>query len=404
MNSQVFEDIKVVELCWAGVGPIICSYLAYFGAEVIKVESESRPDPTRTMPPFKDNIPGINRSGFYGNLNSNKLICSLNLKNSKSKDILKPLIRRCDIVVESFTPGVLERLGFSYEEVKKLKRDVIMLRTCMLGHSGSEMNRPGYGAILSGLCGFPLLTGYPDTEVAGTATSYTDFVAPQFALASLLMALDIRSKTGQGRYIDQSQFESSVHFMEPVILDYTVNKRVRSRDGNRSSYAAPHGIYPCQGADRWVAIAVFSDEEWLALCSVMGRPGLAEDEKFATLDLRIRSEDELDRCIEMWTKNHTAEEITELLQRVSIASGPVADGKDIHKDPQLKHREHFKVLDHPERGKCTFDSPPIILSRTPGGMRMPDPCASQHTEYVCTKILGMPDDEFLNFLSQGVFE
>ena len=394
----------MIDFGWLGVGALISTYLAAFGADVIKVESATHPDVVRAMPPYKDGIPGLNRSGFFANMNSNKHSITLRMDHPRALDIARNLIAISDVVVENFTPGTMEKWGLSYEDIRKFKPDIVMVSSSMTGAAGPYSGRRGYGAVLSALCGFPHFTGWPDREPAGTATSYTDFVVVQFAVASLLAALDKRRKTGEGCYIQQSQFETALYFLQPAILDYFVNHRVESRWGNRAPNATPHGIFRCKGHDRWCAIAIFNEEEWAFLCQAMGEPPWASASKFSSILGRKDNEDELERLVEAWSIDHTREEVVAILRSADIAAGVVADGFDIHEDSQLKYRHHFWELEHPEMGRCTYDAPPAILSETPAMSSKPAPCMGQDNAYIYTEVLGMSETEFINLLREGVFE
>ena len=201
-----------------------------------------------------------------------------------------------------------------------------------------------------------------------------------------------------------SQFEAGVNFLTPLVLDYCVNNRVASRAGNYCSYAAPHNAYRCRGQDRWCTIAVFSNEEWQSFCLVTRNPLWTRDERFATLLGRKEHELELDRLVEEWTINYTAEEVMTLMQKGGVAAGIVETNQDLLQDPQLRHRHHFWVLNHREMGPLSHMGQACQLSKTPAELKMAAPCLGEHNEYVCTKILGMSDEEFVELLQQGVFD
>ena len=295
MAKRALEGLKVLEFCWAAAGPIAGLYLAHHGARVIRIESMHRTDVLRVVAPYKDDIPGVNRAGLWGCYNSNKLGMALNLSHPKAIDVVKRLIIWSDIVGESFAPGVMEKLGFGYNELKKIKPDIIMYSSSSQGQTGPHSNSPAYGVHLVSLSGFTHFTGWPDRVAAQPYAVYTDFISPRFLLVAILAAVDYHHRTGEGQYIDISQLEGGVYFILPAILDYTLNKRVETRAGNKCSCAAPHGAYPCKGDDRWCVIGIFNDEEWNALCQVMGNPDWAEKQEFATLLGRKKNEEELNK-------------------------------------------------------------------------------------------------------------
>lgn len=401
---QALEGIKIADFSWVGVGPWIAKYLADHGAETIRIESHTRPELLRTAPPYKDNIPGINRSGYFALFNSNKYSMSLNLNHPRGVEVARRLINWSDIVIESFGPGRMKKWGLGYEDIKKIKPDIIMLSTTQQGQTGPHADHPGFGTQLVSLAGFTYITGWPDRDPASIYGAYTDTIAPRFGAAALLAALDYRRRTGKGQYLDLSQYEAGIQFLTPLFLDYFVNGRIAERRGNRSPSAAPQGAYPCRGDERWCAIAVCTDKEWEAFCRAVGDPPWTQDLRFVTFLGRKENEDELDRLVAEWTINFSAEEAMTKLQAAGIAAGVVQNCQDIHGDLQLKHRYYFRELVHPEIGRHSYNSHAFKLSLTPCEIRMPAPCLGQHTEYVCTTILGMTDEEFVGLLTQGVLE
>jgi len=404
-TRRPLEGLKIIDFTWLISGPIACKFMADYGAEVIKVESNSIPDNIRLTTPFKDNIAGVNRSAMFANYNSSKYSLSLNLNHPKGLEIAKRLVAWADVVVESFRPGMMKYWGLDYEELRKIKSDIIMLSMTMQGQTGPFNRQPGVGTHLQALAGITHLTGWPDREPAGTPIPYPDFISPWYIVVATMAALDYRHRTGQGLYINISQLETSLHFMAPSLLDYMVNGRIQSRRGNQHPYAAPHGVYRCRGDERWCAIAIFTDDEWRSFCEAIGRPSWTKESKFATFLNRKGNESELNRLVEEWTLTHTAEEVMDLLQAVGVAAGVVQNGQDILEcDSQLQHRHHFWVFEHPETGRHVTEVAPYRLSRTPGEPRWAAPCLGEHNDYVCTQILGMSDEEFVELLADGVFE
>jgi benzylsuccinate CoA-transferase BbsF subunit len=235
-------------------------------------------------------------------------------------------------------------------------------------------------------------------------SAYTDCISPRFASAALIAALDYRNKTGKGQMLDLSEFEAAIYYIMPAILDYVSNKREPERIGNASPYAAPHGVYPCKGDDRWCTIAVSSDEEWMNLCREIGRPELVEDLRFNTLANRKKNEDELNRLIGDWTVNYTAEEIMVRLQAAGVPAGVVENTADAYNDPQLRKRNIYWPMNHSEMGNFTHLGQSFQLSKTPAKAYSPSPLLGEHTEQICTEMLGMSDEEFVNLMQEGVFE
>jgi len=256
---------------------------------------------------------------------------------------------------------------------------------------------------MAALAGFYQITGWPDREPPYLGP-YTDFIAPHFNLAAVLAALDYRQRTGRGQYIDVSQYENGVHFLAPLILDYQLNGRVADRMGNRSDCASPHNAFRCQGEDRWCAIAVFTAQEWIRFCKVIGNPAWTKNSKFTTLEGRKKNENELNSRIEEWTIKHTAEEVMRVMQAAGIAAGVLQTGQDLlEHDPQLKHRIFFHALDHPEIGKHHVSGPPFKLSETPFELKRA-PLVGEHNEYVLKEILGMSNEEMSEMIAEEVVE
>ncbi len=397
------EGIKVVGFTWAITGARTTRTLCDYGAEVIRIEGVTMPDPHRPAGPFRDMLPGVNRGGMFNQDNSGRLSVALNLTHPRGIEIARQLVARADIVMENFAGGVMERMGLGYQELKKVKPNIIMLSSCMQGQTGPYANHPGYGYHLTALSGISHITGWPDREPPWLGP-YTDYIAPHFNVLAILAALDYRRRTGKGQHFDLSQYENGVHFLSPIILDYVINGRVANRMGNRSSYAAPHGAYRCRGEDRWCAIAVFSDEEWQRFTTVISQLSLASDSRFATLSARQENEDELDRLVEEWTVSHSAEEVMHLMQAAGVAAGVLQTGEDLlENDPQLRHRHSFWELDHPEVGEHRVPGPAFKLSKSSYEVRRA-PLLGEHNEYALKELLGMPDDEIAELVIEGVLE
>ena len=400
-----FEEVKILDFTWLGVGPLAVNYPCFYGATAIKVESAKRPDPLRHLTPYVKGIPGLERSYYWAHAHpAKRLDITLNLNNPKAIEIAKRLVAWADVVAESFIPGTMEKWGLGYEDLKKLKPDIIMLRTCMHGQTGPSAKHPGLGLVLTALSGYVAITGWPDRPPSGLYGAFTDFIAPLFNAICLIAALEYRRRTGKGQCLDVSQHEAVMHCIEPLLLDSVVNRREPTRNGNRIEYAAPHGIYRCQGEDRWCAIAVFTDEEWKGFCRVIGNPAWTEDTKFHTLLGRKQNEDELDRLVEEWTSQHTPEEVMDLMQAAGVGAGLTANAKDISEDPQLKHYQCYQELDHPETGKMSFYLPPGFTLSKASYERVRPPILGEYNEYVYTKLLGIPDEEFVQLMQEGVFD
>ena len=399
-----FEGVKVADFSWVGVGPITMRYLSDYGATVVRIESEQRPDFLRLGAPFRDGESGINRSGFFANYNGGKLGASLDLKHPKALEVAKRFIAWADVVAESFTAGTIERLGLGYETAREVNPGVIYFSSTNQGQTGPYRMQPGFGTQLVSLAGFSEIVGWLDGEPCGTYGAYTDFISPRYGAAILAAALDRRRKTGEGMRIDLSQLEAALQFLAPLLLDYTANGRVAGRVGNRSPHAAPHNAYPCAGDDRWCVITVLDGEQWHALRRAMGDPKWAASPDFATVLGRKRHEDRLDALIGEWTLNFDAQELMHRLQKAGVPAGVVQTCEELFADAQLTHRGHFAFHEHPEIGRHAYDNFAPRLSDTSGGVAGPGPCLGQHNDTVYRDLLGYTDQEIAEFAADGVFE
>jgi benzylsuccinate CoA-transferase BbsF subunit len=404
-RDGVFSGLTILAFCWAVVGPLTMKFFADHGATVIRVETRRRPCTMRSSAPYKDNVPNYNKGGYFNYYNSNILSFSLNMETSEAREIAKKLAVQCDVFMENYTPGVIEKWGLSYDELKKIRPDIIMLRQSGYGSWGPYSNLPAFGMVLVPIAGLPNFIGWPGKEPLPVGVSaYTDCISPRFATATLIAALDYRKRTGKGQLLDLSQFETAIYFITPGVLDYEVNGREPERIGNSSQYACPHGIYPCQGDDRWCTITVNDNEEWASLCREMGKPEYIKDKRFETFADRKQNEDELNAIIGEWTVGLSAEDIMKRLQTIGVPAGVVMNTEDVFNDPQLNKRNIYWPMEHSEMGMFTHLGQSFQLSKTPAKAYSPSPLLGEHTEYVCTRILGMSDEEFIDLMKKGVFE
>ena len=404
-REGVFSGLTIMAFCWAVVGPLTMKFFADHGATVIRVETSKRPCTMRTSAPYKSNTPNYNRGGYFNYYNSNIFSLSLNMVTPEAREIAKRLAVECDVFMENYTPGVIEKWGLDYEELKKIRPDIIMMRQSGYGSWGPYANLPAFGMVLVPIAGLPNFIGWPGKEPLPVGVSaYTDCISPRFASAALIAALDHRNKTGEGQLLDLSQFETAIYFTIPGILDYVVNNREPERIGNASPNAAPHGVYPCRGDDRWCTIAVSTDEEWAELCKVMGKPEYIEDPRFNTLRNRKKNEEELNKLMDDWTNGYTPEEVMTRLQAAGVPAGIVEDTADVFNDPQLRSRNLYWPMEHSEMGMFTHLGQSFMLSKTPSQPYAPSPLLGEHTEYICTELLGMSDEEFVDLMQKGVFE
>ncbi len=403
-HPQALAGLKVVEFAVFAAGPMVGKHLGEHGATVIRVESRSHPDGFRVhYPPYKNNVPGLERAGSFAIFNDCKLGITLNLKRPQGVQIARRLAAWADVLIENFVPGVMARNGLSYEAVREVNPAVIYLSSCNMGQTGPKAGQRGFGSQLTSQSGFTFLAGEPGGEPMLLFGPYIDFVAVGFGLVAVLAALDNRRRTGRGQYIDLSQYEAGLQFLAPALLDYEVNGRVMTRLGNRSPDAAPHGAYPCRGEDRWCVIAVCGDDEWRAFCRAAGRPEWTEDARFGSLAARKAHEDELDALVAGWTERRTPHEVMETLQAAGVRAGIVSRLSDLFSDPQLAHRKVWRELPHPELERFHYVAPPFVLSETPAELRR-SPLLGEHNEQVYREILGLSQQEVDALVADGVIE
>ncbi|MYA00464.1 MAG: CoA transferase [Chloroflexi bacterium] len=395
--STVFEGIRVADFAWVGVGPLVSKYLADHGAEVIRIESSVRPEPLRRAPPFANDEPGLDNSGYYADFNSSKQCVSLNLQHPDGVRIAKRIVEHCDIVTESFTPKAMRAWGMTYEDLYEVRPDLIMISMPMYGLTGPWSMWQGYGHVLQAAAGISHLTAYPGEEPIGTGVAYTDFLVPHFAASALLAALDHRHRTGEGQNIDFGQMEAAIHATETMVLDYTVNGREQQPLGAGHPDYRPYGTYQCaargEDDDRWIAITVTSEAELASLADVAGQPSWTSLEA-----------DALDSEIASWTRTQQGEELMQQLQSAGVPAGVVQTPEDLRGDPQLAHRGHFWMLDHPTMGHRAYDGPSFRLSETPAELTKAAPLLGEDNEYVYKDIVGMSDDEYVEHLVSGAFD
>ena len=389
-NKAVLRNIRILDFSWVLAGPYATRILADFGAEVIKVKS-----------PMQEVEDTFGRA-YFNAWNRNKLGILLNLNKPEGVAIARRLVAISDVVVENFTPRVMANWGLDYESLKKVKPDIIMLSMSTMGHTGPWRDYVGFGPTVQAFSGMSYLTSFPGKPPTGLGFSYADHAAALMATLALLGALEYRQRTGEGQYIDVSEVEAMSSLLGSAILDYGINGKEVEAVGNGSAQAAPHGVYRCRGDDRWCAIAVFSDEEWRGFQQALGDLPWTKEKRFATLSGRLKNAAELDRLVEEWTGERTAEEVMARLQEQGVAAGVVQDAGDLANDPQLRARGFFIELGHPQQGKTTSDATPIRLSDTPAGYLRAAPLTGQDNNYVYRKLLGMSEGEVAELGKKGI--
>jgi len=387
------EGIRILDFTWILAGPYATTMLADFGAEVIKIQHGRTANGTEQ----NDTYP-------FASLNRNKLGITLNMSLAETKEIFLRLVSKSDIVIQNFTPRVMENWGLGYEELKKANPSVIMINLSGMGITGPWRDFAALADTIEALSGFtclssadidnPLVTGYP----------YSDTVSSLFTVIAILTAIQQRQHTGQGQSIDISEFEAICSLMGPSILEYTVNNHIPGPQGSYSTYseAAPYGIYKCTGKDRWCAIAIYTEEQWQNLCTITGHPELANQKSYSTPHKRKRNKKHLDEIINNWTSDKTAKSVMRMLQKNKIPCSSVNNTRDLANNPQLKHRKFFKVYKHPALGEISYPSIPIKMSSTPPRYKKPSPLLGEDNINVFKSILGMDEDTISDYVDRGI--
>ncbi|MBM2827024.1 MAG: hypothetical protein HW403_1088 [Dehalococcoidia bacterium] len=402
MGKLPLEGIRVVDFTWVLSGPTSTLWLSALGAEVIKVESTIRPDTTRigTAGGYQG-VGGFNRMATYNVLNYGKKDITLNMTKPEARELVKEIIKKSDVVIDSYSYGVMERFGLSYEELKALKPDLVVLSKSVMGRSGPEKHIFGFGTTALAYTGLPSITGYIGGEPKMVGGTWPDYVLGGHSAFSIMAALYNQKMTGQGQYIDFCMVEATMAMIPEAILDYTMNGRVRQAQGNWDEAIAPHNVYRCQGDDKWVAIAATNEEEWRGLCGAMGHPEWAKDERFADGYSRLKNREELDPLIEEWTKERTHWDATETLQNAGVPAGPCSNVEDLTNDPHLRERGFYFEMVHPEVGPTEYPGLPI-RSTAMEPRYLPAPLIGEHNEYVLREIVGLSDDEIQRLMDEEI--
>jgi crotonobetainyl-CoA:carnitine CoA-transferase CaiB-like acyl-CoA transferase len=374
-------------------GPYATRILADFGAEVIKVQSRKTASGSE-----------LNNTGYFNTWNRGKLSITLDLSHPVGRELAIRLVDISDVVMENFTPRVMANWGLSYQSLQKVRPNLIMVSMSGMGQTGPWRDFAAFGPTIQALSGITFLTSFTPDYPLGLGYSYADHVAGLYAALAVLVALEHRDRTGEGQYVDLSEYEAMCTLLGPAIMDCELNHSPVVPRGSYPDYAlaAPYGCYKCQGDDRWCVIAVFTDEEWQALRSVLGNPPWTDEARFSTAWQRREHIDNLNELLEQWTVQHSPEEVMDLLQGVGVAAGIVKNAREVAADPQLTARHFFATVTHPTLGETTFDSTPIRLERTPARFGRAAPLLGQDNRYVYQELLGIGDRELTELIEAGV--
>lgn len=430
-GPMALDGVRILDFTRLGFGAqatLICGCL---GADVIRVESSTRPDPIRVMPPYvpepgakgegfgaatlanATSAANANRGGIFYKYNTGgKRSITVDARNPKGLGLLKELVKVSDVVTESFAAGTLGRWGLGYDVLSSLRPDIVYVSMCGFGHVGPDREHVTMGPTAQALTGLTFMVGLPGRPPAGWTFSYLDHVGGYLGALAVLAGLAHRRRTGEGQHIDVSQLEPATALSGALLLDAQLNARPSRRDdfpmGNRRIHppSAPGGAYRTSGDDRWVVISCRTEEQWRALVKVMGEPEWTTDERFATLASRAEHSDELDRDVEAWTSQLDRYDVMHMLQSAGVPAGVVQDSADrLERDPQLKARGHFTLLGNSEVTALPLEGVPVHMSATPahtgGRIKRGPPCLGEDTASILTELLGLSAQQISQLESDG---
>ena len=399
-----FEGVTVLDFTWVYAGPFATRMLGYYGARVIRVESQTRPDQVRTSGLSRDpeDLEGPENSQQWHSINAHKESLQINLKVPESRQVVLDLAAKCDIVVNAFSAGVLDRLGLSPSDLLEANPRLIVCSTTLFGQSGPLSPIPGFGNMGAATGGYYELTGWADRLPAGPFLAYTDATSPRLTAALIMAALDFRERTDEGMVLDFSQAEGGIHFLTEAILDQAVNGFPQSRMGNADRWMAPHSVYECANGqkDQWIAIACENGEQWRALSRVIDRDELSS----LGLSQRLDREEELDQILRDWCLSRDAAETTELLQAAGVPAHQVQNSPEVTSDPQLIYRNHFVEVPHEIYDTTWAEQYGFRLSRSDGTPTKSGPLWGEHNFEILSDLLGYDGDQIADLVIAGVLE
>jgi benzylsuccinate CoA-transferase BbsF subunit len=405
--TPALAGLRVVEFSAAMAGPWIGRWLAWCGAEVIRVESKSRPDVVRLhVPPRRPELgPQPQLSPWFTDWNAGKLFVGLDLRQPRAVELAKRLVARADVVIENYSADVLGRLGLGEDELRRVRPDLVLLRSTGYGNTGPCRSHVTWGPNVEALSGLARLSGFPGSACTTTQYAHPDALSALHGLVAVLAALDHRRRGGGGQCIDLAQYEVAAASIGEVLMESLVLGREPARLGNRSLSAAPHGCYPCRGDDRWCAIAVSDEPDWESLCRVLARPTWRSDPRFASLAARLANVEALDAELAEATRDRDAYELMHALQRAGVAAGVVQNVEDLaHRDAQLAARGFFEKIEHRVLGEVTATGIPLGLVGTPGRSGIAGSAIGQDNDHVFGTLLGMSREEIDAAVAAGAVE
>ena len=393
-QKGALSGIRVLDLSRVLAGPFCTMMLADMGAEVIKIEIPGKGDDSRNFGPFVNG-----ESGYYMNVNRNKKGITLNLKG-KGKDLFLQMVKEADMVVENYRPGVMEKLGLGYEELKKVNPAIIYGAVSGFGHYGPYTLRPGYDVIGQASSGLMSVTGWPDGSPTRIGTAMADSLAGYSLAIGLLAALQYRNQTGVGQKVDIGMMDSCIASMQIIYPIYTMGGRIPERIGNRYESNYPTDSFATK--DGMIVIGAANDKLWQKLCEVMGKPELATDERYDRNPKRVERHEEIKPIIEGWTKEQTCEEVLQKLQDGGVPASPINNLAQVTEDPHAKAREMFVHVEHPVAGDTVLTGTQFKMCETNPGIARHAPLLGEHNEQIYKELLGIDEQQLEALKAEGV--
>ncbi|MBI5946551.1 MAG: CoA transferase [Chloroflexi bacterium] len=401
--SAPLAGLRVIDLTMVWAGPFGARMLGDYGAEVIKVESPRQWDLLRGLGLIPRTTPRwYNMSAYFNHNNRDKYGLALDLSQPEGREVLLKLCAVSDVIIENFRADVMDNLRLTYEDVRAVNPEIIYVSMPGHGKTGPEKDFVAYGSNVEQLAGLVSVSGYEGGEPMKTGLSYGDPMAGTALVGAVAAAVRHRNRTGEGMYVEVAQRENLTAFVGEYLVDYSMNHELRPPIGNRHPHMAPHNRYLSAGDDRHVVIACEDDGQFAALCRAMDRPDLPQDERFATNAARKANEDALDEIVAAWTAQRGHYEAMYILQRFGVPAGAVLTIPEEMADPQLRHRGAWVEHTHPDAGTWEMESPPWLLSRTPGHIRLPAPGFGQHNSYVLRDLLKLDETAVARLYELGV--
>jgi crotonobetainyl-CoA:carnitine CoA-transferase CaiB-like acyl-CoA transferase len=398
MTTALLEGVRVVDLSWVGAGPYGSQLLAFLGADVLKVESADRPDLFRRS--TRPGAEGPDQSSRFNCVNLGKKSVQLNLATDVGRQILLDLVARSDVVVENFRPGVLDRLGIGYEALAAANPAVILASLSAAGQTGPDAQTPGYASVFNAMGGLGAETGYPDGPPVEVRDS-VDFRTGAALALGVVMSLVRRQRTGLGEWVDVSAREAIASLIGESFLELAITGTSLGRNANARDGFAPHDVYPAEGDDRWIAIAVGDDDAWTALCGAIGQPGFAKDERFRTAQARHQNRAALDAIVSGWTSVRDPRMAAAELTAAGVAASEANRAADLIQDRGVRSRGMLQQIDHPTLGPQWIAAAPWSVDGEPPQV-VRSPLLGEHTRGVLSEILDLTAAELDELEASGV--